>query len=406
MHGLRSTAATAPGGRGGIARRVLFGAVLAVMATMSAGMPSALIAAPARAAHQVQYLALQDPYMGAPAVYGNTVAWSGTAGDLNHPRPSRLYIAQVGHFHPHVVAVSTAQDSMIQTHLSARWIAWEDQGQGGSWAIWAVHRRNGHRLLVDSSKWSGPAPHPWMYPLLSLSGDMLAWSRVHCAKTCIQGIGRESWTSSIQLRYLSTGASRTIGQSTAPCLQYWPSLAPNVLVWHEEGVCAGVAGSDVLLFDRSTHKIRHLTADHRASEPTTNGQYVAWKDAPGRFDGGTIILLNLRTGQRAVASGKPSKKTGCQSQTTGRQWITCDVTPTMTSTALVWLAGNGATVMAYDLSTGRRRILQTTVPGKVIPGLLGASAPGTRAAVWEAGGLSPTQRSLHKRSYIAIVQAP
>lgn len=403
MHKARGMAATGCGGRG-IVCRILLGAVVAMMGTMSAGGVPALIAAPGRTTPRVQYLALPDPDMGAPAVYGNTVAWSGTAGNLYHPRPSRIYISQVSPFRPHVVALSTPQDAIIHTQLSARWIAWEDQGQGGDWAIWAVDRRNGHRLLVDSSRQSGRAPHPWMYPAMALSGETLAWSRVYCVKTCSQGTGRESWTSSIQLRYLSTGATQTIGQSPAPCLQYWPSLASDMLVWHQEGKCAGVDGSDVLLFDRSTHKIRRLTTNHRASEPATNGRYVAWKDATSRFDGGQIILLNLRTGKRAVASAKPSNKTGCQSQTTGDQWLACDVTPTMTSSALVWLAGNGSTVIAYDLSTGYRHILETTVPGEIIPGLLGVS--GTEAAVWEASRLTPTQGGLHRQSYIAMVQAP
>lgn len=385
---------------------VVLTAVAAAVVAMGVGAMPIPIAASTHVVASLQYHRVQDPYASVPALYRNTVAWSGTAGNLRHPHPVHLYLAHLPTLRPEIVVTVPFRLTIIQTQLSAHWIAWEDQGQAGDWSIWAQNRQTGRRLQIDSSQVSGHVPHPWMFPLLSLSGETLAWSRVLCLQDCVTGNDEEHWTSSIQLLNLSTGAQQTVTQSPAPCLQYWPSLWSSILVWHQEGICSGVSGTDVFLFDRSTQRIRQLTTNHRGALAATNGRYVAWKDAPNRFQSGKTVLLNLATGKRTIVDGKPNRKIGCPDPKTGMHWVTCDALTRMTASAVVWMAAGGGTIMSYNLATQRRHVWETSPemgPGRT-PGLLGVS--GTNAAIWSAVRVINTKHGNIRRSWIVIAPSP
>lgn len=395
----------------------LLGLTVAAMGMASGGIRPPLatapaVAAPARATTQPRHIPMAVAYNGTPALYEGVVAWPATQGDLAHPRPWRLYEANLLHFRPHVVATAPTPYTMVLAQLSAHWLAWENEDQQGDWQIWAMDRSTQRPILIDSSqRANGRPPHPWMLPLLSLHGNALAWSRVTCGNPCVAGIGRENWTSSIHLKQLPNGTDWTVFASKAMCNQYWPSLASKVLVWHQEGTCDGVTGTDVMMLDRKASRITRLTQDHRASEPSTNGGFVAWKEAPNRFSNGSIVLLNLGTGdRRVVSSPKPDSTTGCPPAGRGFRWMVCDATPHVLRDSVVWLAAGAGTVMAFDAETGKRYVLESDVgkaAGHFVPGSIGDGYGDT--AIWQSGRILTKPRPGSRRSlqdYIALEKVP
>lgn len=397
-------------------------AALLGLAAMAMGMASGgirpplaitpVVAAPLRDTAQLKHIPMAVAYNGTPALYAGVVAWPATAGDLSHPRPWNLYEATLRHFRPRIVATAPVPYTMVLTQLSAKWVAWENQDQRGDWQVWAMERASGRRILIDSSQRdNGRPPHPWMLPLLSLHGDALAWSRVTCGNPCVAGIGRETWISSIHLKQLPGGADRTVVASKSMCNQYWPSLGSRVLVWHQEGTCDGVTGTDVMILDRHTGRVRSLTHDHRSSEPSTNGAFVAWKEAPNRFSNGSIALLNLRTGERTVISTpNPNSMTGCPPAGKGYRWTVCDATPHVLQGSVVWLAAGAGTVMAFDLKTGTRYVLESDLgkdAGHFVPGSIGQGYEDT--AIWQSGRILTKPRSASDRpiqDFIAVERVP
>ena len=348
----------------------------------------------------VRYLAIPDPYMEIPAVYGNSLAWAGIGGDKQHPQPERLYLADLQHFHPRVVTRSKVGYFFIHIHVSPTWLSWMDQSPRGDWSIRAMNRHTGRIYLVDSASRSGLPPHSLLFPMHWLSGDTVAWSRASCTKQpCIQGAGQENWTASIQLKRLPNGPITTVIATRAPCNETWPSLWGRVLVWQQEGVCNGHTGSDVLMFDRTTGRVRVLTTNHRGSEGTTNGRYVAWKDAADRFWNGVIMLMDLRTGQITVSSHRPLHEPGCP-RVTGHDWDQCAAEPIMGGDVLTWLTRGGGMVVTSDLQTGQQYVLDDDAHG-LVPNHIGQSWG--KRVVWEAGG---AQKRIGFARYIGVADVP
>lgn len=331
--------------------RIVAAGCLVSMMVMGIGVePLPIHAATARGTH-IRYFNIPTPYsLEIPALYQDTVVWTGQAKD----NLERLYTAQLSHFQPRVIAVAHVGYFMIQTHVSASWIIWEEQAPRGSWTIWALNRVSGRKSLIDSADKTGNAPHPLLFPALSLAGNTMAWSHAECRAACMQQAS--AWEASIHLRTLPSGTDQTIMATNAPCSQTWPSISGRYLAWHEEGACEGHPGSDVLLYDRRTGKIRHVTSDHESSEPTTNGVFLAWKQSASQLENGAILLLNLRTGQESVATNHLRTMGGCLS--TNNRWIACAAEPAMGGSVLAWEAGNGGVLVARDLRSGRQYVLE------------------------------------------------
>lgn len=357
------------------ARRVL--SVLAIAGMMGGGTfrPQVGFASSAQVAH-IQVIPVTTHNIGIPALYGNVVAWS----DNVIPRPAGLYIADVRHFKPQLVARSLPRFAIIQVRISADWLIWEDQQIGaGGWYIWALNRNSRRPIEVASSATAGSAPDPLDYPALTLSGDVMAWSQTGCGNSnCVQGLNAPTWTSSIVVKRLPGGHAQVVRTTRAPCAQAWPDLSGSTLVWHQEGRCGGQLGTDVFLDDLGLGVPRALTASHRASEAVTNGRYVAWKDAPNRLENGSIVLMDLRTRTETTVSRPAWQQPGCV--TPGGGTSPCATQPEITSRVVSWLESNGDVVVARDLQTGHLYVLAvshgvaTSRSGRWITGLNGPSA--------------------------------
>lgn len=334
----------------------------------------------------VQYFPLPDRYFQSPpALEEHDIAWSGTNADRNHTDTDRLYTSSLEPFKPQLVYSAKPGWAVIQVHLSASWLVWEDQAERGSWVIWAMNRSSGTNVQIASSQHAGKAPHPWLYPLLALSGSTVAWSQVRCVEPCIHGRDIETWSSSIRYQQLPAGTVHIVKTTKAPCNQYWPSLFGATLVWHQEGKCGGIVGSDVMFLNLGTKQMRALTSNHRGSEATTNGRFVAWKDSVSRFANGEIILLDLRTQRRIVASVRPVRGKGCAVRG-GQPTGICDATPILSSGVLIWLAEGAGTVMARSLTTGKIYRLESASANST-PGLLGLGW--SHVVTWESSRLQP-----------------
>jgi len=189
--------------------------------------------------------------------------------------------------------------------LSAHWLVWLEYGKNG-WTINARDRRTSHTHIVDSSKNKNGQSLVWGWPLLSLSGDEIAWSYPDCLAFC------DSSTmavvhSYIMVRRLPFGKPRLAVETDGRCAANWPSLWGNVLVWEQEGVCSGQSGSNVWMRRLWSGKPRMLTTNYGGSVPATNGRYVAYDQGKPHTDRFTewqaTVLLDLRTNVRITVGG-------------------------------------------------------------------------------------------------------
>lgn len=332
------------------------------------------------------------------AIYGNTVAWGGTE---QVPRPSHLYLADIRSFHPHSLTTSARGGQFNYIQLSANWIVWIEYSSGSfSWSIRVQNRHTERRFLIDSSAHDGIPANPLLFPLLSLSGNALAWTRISCARSCAQ-----RWTSSVHLMELPAGKDQTIYSTQSPCQQTLPWLSARLLVWDEEGTCLGHVGTDVLRFDRLSGQVRSVTLNHRSSEPTTNGSWIAWKqvkhgqERDSRMLDGDIVLENVGTGRRAIVSAQHM----CNDPQSGAS--SCATAPKLTDSVLAWQALDGDTVEALDLVSWHHYTLARPIEGKLYhttPGLLGFGWG--KRLIWTPRKMN--ERTSHGTQYLAVADLP
>lgn len=334
----------------------------------------------------VHYQNLNEPYMEVQAMYGNTLMWAALTGDVNHPAPERLYTSDIRRFHPRLVAVSKPGNYLIDAHMSLHWLVWIEQTAAGNWLLWAQNRRSNARNLIDSSAHVGLPPHPLLFPMISLDGDYLAWSVTTCTLSCNERPGHENWSATIVLQHLPSGLPRSVASVQGPCSVSWPSLSSRFLAWHQEGKCDGHYGSDVVMLDRRGNSIHVLSRDHHSSEPTTNGRFIAWKNASDRLHDGTITLVDLQSGSRISAGG------GTERCVVGRG--VCAAEPVMSGS-----------IVARDLKSGRRFVL-VDEHARSTDGLKnGHIGPGSgKYAIWQ--GLRVTQDGLGRKSCIGLAEVP
>ena len=170
----------------------------------------------------------------------------------------------------------------------------------------------------------------------------------------------------IVMKRLPDGRKRVVQTTSGSCASVFPSVWDHIVVWHQEGVCHGHRGSDVMMFDAGTGKITQVTHNHGASEAVTNGRYVAWKQGTAgssRFgDAGYMILLDLETGKRTAIDPPPY---GCKPP----ECIGDDF-PLIGSRLLAWRAGGGAKIVVRDLKTGHNYVAarDANLHGPGLPG--------------------------------------
>lgn len=280
---------------------------------------------------------------------GHTLAFS-EAIAKHSSSPSSIDIGDVRHWRPWRVARVRRGVQPNDTRLSKRWVAWDAYDQTGDWQLYALNRATGHEYLIDSSSKEGRAPDQSLFTVVSLHGRTLVWSYFVCHKRCAKrGTG---WRSIVAAMQLPSGRHRIVASTRYPCASMEPSVWGHIAVWHQEGKCEGHVGNDVMLGNLATGKTRQLTFDHRSSSATTNGRYVAWLFGGSRFDGGRVMLLNLRTGKRVVASRNCPKRPGAWCK--GRIDNSAAV-PTMGSGVLMWKSISF--LAARDLASGREYVV-------------------------------------------------
>jgi len=326
-------------------------------------------AAPATA--RPWYVAIAQRYLGPPAVYQGNVAFEAQETITSDPQ-SHLFVSSIATFSPREVYSAAPGRNIVMVRLSSSWIVWEEETQFDDWTINAMDRSSSVVTQVASSQVVGRAPHPWMFPLLSLSGSTVAWSQARCNAPCVTGLRPhdETWTSSIRYRDLPAGRVRVVWSTNAPCNQYWPTLWNRTLVWHQEGICGHVNGTDIMMVSLPAGGVRVLTHNHRSSEASTNGTFVAWKVAPSRFSNGRIMLLNLRSGKLESASIRRPGSQSCGMSRGRPVSYYCDAEPVLSQRALSWWADGGASMLALSLVTGKTFALQSD-KGNFGPDLLG-----------------------------------
>lgn len=376
------------------ARRWWFLTLTVVMLVTCGSIRPLPVRASWESAH-VHYQNLNEPYMEVPAMYGNTIMWAALTGDMNHPAPERLYTSDIRRFHPRVVVVSKPGNYLIDAHVSLHWLVWIEQTGAGDWLLWAQNRHSNARNLIDSSARVGLPPHPLLFPMISLDGDYLAWSLTTCTLSCHQRPGHENWSATIVLQHLPSGLPRSVATVHAPCSVSWPALSSQFLAWHQEGKCDGHYGSDVVVLDRRANSIRVLTRDHHSSEPTTNGRFIAWKNASDRLHDGMITLVDLQSGSRISASG------GTERCVMGRG--VCAAEPVMSGSIVAWSEHSGEIIVARDLKSGRRFVLareNSRSTDGLKNGHIGPSSG--RYVIWQSPRV--TQDGLGRKSCIGLAE--
>jgi hypothetical protein len=294
------------------------------------------------------------------ARYGNKVAFGTTL--RSDPNQFAIYLGSVlGSWRPREVHRSSPGSQSSGVRLSSRWLVWlDDTFTAGSWTLVAQDLRTGRRYAVDSSRRDGPPASPSDFPVASLDGSTVAWNYTGCLKDC--KTPHPTLRSYIAIRTLPNGRIRDLASVAEPCAYLWPWLSARYAVWFEEGRAAPCKGDNVVLYDRRARKQRMLTTDGQGSEPSTNGEYVAWKQGGTRFDNGEIDLLNLRTGRTSVVS-----------KVLGRWYPGCVIGPhnsndkcsggngpILTSGFAVWPSYGdwgafGSTIVALNLRAGTER---------------------------------------------------
>ena len=176
-------------------------------------------------------------------------------------------------------------------------------------------------------------------------------------------------------------------------------------MWDQEGTCSGHAGTDVLAFDRVSSRIRMVTANHRSSEPTTHGAWIAWKqvkrgqEQDSRLLDGDIVLQRVSSGRRSIVSDQHK----CTDPQTGSG--SCATAPHLINGVLAWQALDGATVEVLELATRRHQTLARPIEGKLFhttPGFLGFSRG--KQLVWTPSKVN--EQTSHGVLYLTVAEMP
>ncbi|HZU12163.1 MAG TPA: hypothetical protein VFB58_04925 [Chloroflexota bacterium] len=378
-------------------------------------------AAPAQP--RVVHFLVPQRYVDLPRVYRDTVVWSATNCDFHKPCDVDLYTSPVHPFHPRVIAVNRPPDYNLFNGvvMSRHWLVWEEGGY--TWQLWAMNRGTGGHFLVDSSKTSGHPPYDWATPTWALEGDTVVWAVTTCLAHCVTSPnGAGHWVSSIRMKRLPGGRTTTLYTTQAPCNQAWPAIAPHIrfAVWMQEGTCPSrvdggpptynVNGTDLLIEHFPAGRVTQLTTNHLSSVPTTNGRYIAWKEAPDRFAPGAIWLLDLKTGATVMVSRRakhdPKDPSAACRAGPGQPWTQCDYSPTLLQDSLVWYAHSSSRIDAYGLTSHRVYILDK---GRVYAGPMypEGSADGNYAVwQWNDNLTNPPPGVWPIKHYIAVARPP
>jgi hypothetical protein len=264
---------------------------------------------------------------------------------------------------------------------------WENtQGAGGpqpSWQIRALSRQTGKKFIVDSSSHEGPEPNRGMFDTFALYGDELVWSYDICHGSCAHG--SEAYQGSrVASMNLATRHSKILYSTRPKCSATFVAVWATTVVWHDEGKCWGrVIGSNILLENIRTHRVRQLTHNNISSEPVTNGRFVAWSQGGNRFSPGPVVLMDLTTGRTSVVSYNCAG-----AETTGlcrRRGIDSQAdAPVMSNSLLVW--GDSFNYLyARDLRTGTEYRLYASEQHYVPAANL--TSPWGKEVVWDAAFL-------------------
>lgn len=270
-----------------------------------------------------------DPGIEMPAVFGDTVIWG---GENDAWVQGSIYTASLRLRQPHLVAHTAPGTHQLNMMLiSAHWLSWVEYDANAQWRLVAQNRQSGQRIVVDSNVQEGG--FPLGAPLLTLSaldGETLIWS--------FSVIPRQGtpWTG-IRVQVLPHGPRRLLARETVPCYVTWPAVSGSIAAWDREGSCVG-HNSDVIVANWRTGHSYALTHDHRSSEPTINGDLVAYKGDGLRLGSGTIVLVNLRTGHRRIVDATRQA-----------------AVPQLTDRVLAWYSTYG--IAGLDLRTNRRYVL-------------------------------------------------
>jgi hypothetical protein len=315
------------------------------------------------------------------AVYVAAQPWKWRPGQVN-----RMYMGVVSRWRPRQLKGHIAAGEENFVSVSSDWMAWTEGGSVASyWRVYVRSRETGRIRVIDGSNLEGPNPVLSAFPMLSLSGDRVAWSYVVCHGSCAR-TGR-GWTTRISIENLRTGRSRVVASTSQACLAAdWVSLWGNTLAFQEEGTCPTRRGSDIYAADLGSGRVRRLTRDGQSSDPATNGRYVAFKYGGNRFNNGVIELLDLRTGRvRPISLVAGRWASNCFADRGHRiDKCTDGNGPVISSDIVAWqtagdMLGRADSLMARDLRTGRQYVLAPGL-GSLVPWRLGE--PWGHQAVW------------------------
>lgn len=252
---------------------------------------------PAASRPQVRYRVVARAVGEAPMINDGVAVW---ALAQKQPRVDRtlLYASPLHPWHPRVVARSKIGTRMVELRISRRWFAWVELSNytAGGWSVWAESRGSLHPVRIDSSAREGNAPGELLRSFIALYDSTLVWAYATCPHAC-----RTSWRSDVASIDLRTGLREVLSSTKRyGCTNTTPALSATLLVWAQEGTCAPHAGSDIYAYIRHSGRVERLTYDGNAEEPSTNGSFLAWQRAPGRWRGGGIVLRDIQSGSTRV----------------------------------------------------------------------------------------------------------
>lgn len=360
---------------------VLWFAGGAQLATRASGSPGSR-----RLWLPVRYLRLPRPVpsggMAEPSINGGTIAVAAQYPGDTHAR-YKVYIGGLRHWAPGALTETGPPEPMVGlVALSASWLVWV-QYNGLNWSIQARDVKNGREYRVSSSAQVGPMAADLYFPIISLSGNRVAWSYVICSGSCT--VASPRLKSAVMVKTLPFGPSRTVSQASGRCLADWPSISGNTVVYQKEGRCWGKhgnkVGSDVYLDNLANGAGRRLTTNHGSSEPVTNGTDVAWKQGPPgatRWADGRIVLLALKSGRRQAISVKPPGRMSPRCWPKDTPVEQCADQPVIDNRIIEWTIDNGETILARNLVSGREYAFKVA-RGHVVTRPLSASG---RYVVW------------------------
>ncbi len=314
----------------------------------------------------VRYLRMPGKVIGGgtaePAIYGRTVVTAAELGD-SQDASFGLYLGDIRHWRPKLLFVRRTE--VAPPKLSKHWLVWA-QYDRRAWQIYARNLKTDRRYTVDSSKRAGPTVRVLDPPVISLSGDTLAWSYEDCTSACNGLWPRQA--SALVVRHLPSGPIQTIRRTHGRCHAVRsPSIWSHLLVFQLDRYCTGGDrrrfDSDVYMTDLTTGKSRRVTSNHVSSEPVTNGKYVAWTQPPDwdrmRTDS-SIMLLNLRTGTRIIASLRMTGRNHPACWPHDTRIEICASHPVITDRLVVWSIGSYS-FLARDLRTGKEYGFSTPI---------------------------------------------